>query len=172
MAKVRTYLGVAAVVVVAAGLAQTPPGYTLMRDMGLSQAPAAYTQLYFAHPSSLPAILTSSAATVAVPFEIRNTSTAPRGYQWSISITLQPSGKVTGNKATRNKAARQQGGSTRQLGSGSVQVPPGGTVTVAKAVTFSCAPGRVHVEIGLTSPRESITFWAACASSPNPARTS
>ena len=125
-----------------AGLAQTPPGHRLLRDMGLSQAPAAYTQLYFASPRTLPATLTSPAATAAVPFEIRNTSSAPRNYQWSITLV--------------------RGGKTEQLASGSAQVLAGGAVSVARTVRFSCAPGRVRVETSLASPRESIGFWATC----------
>jgi hypothetical protein len=150
MAKVRTSLGVAAVVVVAAGLAQTPPGHTLLRAIGLSQAPAAYTQLYFTGPRTLPVTLASPDATVAVPFGIRNTSPANRGYQWSITLV--------------------RGGNTQQLASGSAQVASGTAATVARAVTFSCAPGRVRVEVGLASPRESIAFWATCqpGGSPSP----
>jgi hypothetical protein len=145
MKKLWSSVALVAVVLAVALLAQTSAGQALMRDVGLSKTPAGYTQLSFARPQSLPATVPSSGATVRVPFKIRNSSGTQHTYRWSVTAA--------------------HGQSTGQLSSGSTQVRAGAEVTVTPAVTVSCANGRVRLNVGLASPRESIDFYATCASS-------
>jgi hypothetical protein len=143
MKKLWTSIGLVAVVVVAAIVAQTGAGQALMREIGLTRTPAGYAQLSFARPQSLPSRFTSPAS-LTVPFEIRNSSDAEHTYQWSIALV--------------------RGQRTDRLATGGTRVPAGGTVTTAPAVTVSCGGGgRVRLDVGLVSPRESIDFYATCA---------
>jgi hypothetical protein len=142
MAKLWSFVGLVGVVLAVAILAQTGAGQGLMRDVGLSKTPSAYTQLSFARPQSLPGTVTTPRATVRVPFEIRNTSAAQRTYQWSVTL--------------------RRGQRTDHLTSGGTRVPAGAAVTVAPSVTVACVSGRIRVEVGLASPRESIDFYATC----------
>jgi hypothetical protein len=143
MSKLRGYVALGAVVLVAAVLVQTAAGQALMRGLGLSKTPTGYAQLSFAHPQALPGTLPSPRATVAVPFEIRNSASAPRTYQWSIVLA--------------------HGAGTQRLASGNVQVPAGKAVTVARTLRFSCPAGPVRLTVGLANPRESIDFLATCS---------
>ena len=143
MTKLWTSIGLVAVVVVAAVVAQTGAGQALMREIGLTRAPAGYAQLSFARPQSLPSRFTSPAS-LTVPFEIRNSTGAEHTYEWSIALV--------------------RGHSTDRLATGGTRVPAGGAVTTAPAVTVSCpGGGRVRLDVGLVSPRESIDFYATCA---------
>jgi hypothetical protein len=144
MTKLWTSIGLAAVVVVAAVVAQTGAGQAVMRDIGLTRTPAGYAQLSFARPQALPSRFTSPTTRVTVPFEIRNSSGAEHTYQWSIAFV--------------------RGHGTDRLAAGGTRVPAGGAVTTAPAVTVSCpGGGRVRVDVSLVSPRESIDFYATCA---------
>jgi hypothetical protein len=142
MTRIRSFVALGAVVLAAAILAQTGAGRALMRDVGLSKTPAGYTQLSFARPRSLPSRLPSPGVTVRVPFEIRNSTDAQRTYQWSVTLNHDQS--------------------TDHLTSGGTRVPAGAAVTVTPAVTVSCPHGRVRLDVGLASPRESIDFYATC----------
>jgi hypothetical protein len=144
MTKLWSFVALVAAVLAVAILAQTGAGQSLMRDVGLSKTPAGYTQLSFARPQSLPSTLPSPGATVHVPFEIRNSSGAQHTYRWSVTLS--------------------RGGSTDHLTSGGTRVRAGAAVTVAPAVTVSCTHGRVRLDVGLASPRESIDFFATCVS--------
>lgn len=136
--------GLAAVVVLAAGLAQTGPGHALLQDTGLYQVPTSYTQLSFTAPNSLPASLESERAPIHVSFAIHNVSGSSRTYHWSIELV--------------------RSGRGHQEASGAVNAPAQGSVTVARTVTMACTGGRLQVVVRLASPVESIDFWTACSS--------
>jgi hypothetical protein len=143
MTKLWTSIGLVAVVVAAAVVAQTGAGQALMREIGLTRTTAGYAQLSFARPQSLPSRFTSPAS-LTVPFEIRNSTGSEHTYHWSVTLA--------------------QGQGTDRLGMGSTRVPAGDAVTVAPAVTVTCSGGgRVRLDVGLVSPRESIDFYATCA---------
>lgn len=148
MTKLWSFVGLAGVVLAVAILAQTGAGQALMRDVGLAKTPAAYTQLSFARPQSLPGTVPASGTTLRVPFEIRNTSAAQRTYQWSVTV--------------------RRGQRTDQLTSGGTRVPAGAAVTVTPSVTVACVSGRIRVDVGLVSPRESIDFYATCVAPSGP----
>ncbi|HEX4063335.1 MAG TPA: hypothetical protein VHY58_20170 [Streptosporangiaceae bacterium] len=142
MTKLWTSIGLVAVVLVAAVVAQTGAGHSLMREIGVTRTPPGYTQLSFAHPQALPSRFTSPAS-LTVPFAIHNSTGAEHTYQWSIALV--------------------HGQNTDRLASGGTRVPAGGVVTTAPAVTVSCTgSGRVRLDVGLVSPRESIDFYATC----------
>jgi hypothetical protein len=124
----------------AIGLAQTSAGGYLLREAGLSARPAGFTSLAFADPQSLPARLPSS---VRTSFTVTNTSGDPHSYQWSISM--------------------DHAGHTTPLAAGQVSVPAGGSTTVTRTVTASCANGQARMTVRLAAPAESIDFWAACS---------
>jgi hypothetical protein len=142
MAKLWSSVALVAVVLAVIILAQTSAGQALIRDVGLSKTPAGYTQLSFARPQSLPSTLSPPGATVRVPFQIRNSSGVQRTYRWSVTLS--------------------HGQSTDHLSSGGTLVRAGAAVTVTPAVTVSCTHGRVRLDVGLASPRESIDFYATC----------
>ncbi len=132
-----------AVVVVLAALAQTGPGYALLKDAGLYKDPASYTELAFAAPADLPARLTSKETPLRLAFRIHNVSGSSRGYDWSVVLV----------HAGRSKVAA----------GGAVAVPAQGQTTVAKTVPLACTGGRLQVIVRLADPRESIDFWTTCA---------
>jgi hypothetical protein len=141
MANLRSLVVLAAVVLAAAGLAQTSPGHALLRRLGFEKS-AAYTELAFTRPQSLPEQLTSRTVVVDVPFEIHNVSPASRDYRWSIMVV--------------------RGGHGHHVASGHTRVPAGRTTTVGPAVAISCVNGRLRLQVVLASPHESIYFWTAC----------
>jgi hypothetical protein len=143
MTKLWSAVGLVAVVVAAAVLAQTGAGRALTREMGLTRTPPAYAQLSFAQPQSLPGSLTAPDTTLSVPFEIRNSSAAGRTYQWSVTLV--------------------HGRSIQRLAMGGTRVPAGGSVTTDPTVTVSCTGGRARLDVGLASPHESIDFYLTCA---------
>ena len=132
-----------AIVVLIVGLAQTRPGYALLRDAGLYKEPTSYTELAFAAPASLPAQLTSKETRVKVAFLIHNVSGASRDYHWSIVL----------GHAGRSKVAA----------AGAVSAPAQGQATVAKTVPLACTGGRIQVAVRLADPAQSIDFWATCS---------
>lgn len=131
-----------AVVAVIVSLAQTGPGYALLKDAGLYKEPASYTELAFSAPANLPARLTSKETSVRLAFRIRNVSGSSRGYRWSVVLV----------HAGRSKVAA----------SGAVAVPAQGQISVAKTLPLTCTGGRLQVIVRLADPRESVDFWATC----------
>ena len=140
----RTALAVAAGLVVAvAGLAQTSPGHSLLREVGLSAEPATYTALAFTNPQSLPSHLPAAPAQVAVSFAVSNVSPDPHSYSWSIVL--------------------EAAGQTSRVAAGEVGVPAHGHATVTRTVTASCPGGQAVMAVRLAAPAESIDFQAACS---------
>ena len=133
---------VAIVLVLAAGLAQTGAGHTLIRLAGLSGAPAAYTALSFTSPQSLPASVRSGPFALTVPFMVRNVSAAARTYRWSVSA--------------------MQGTRTRAEVQGSLTIAADQAENLNQPVSGSCRAGPLQVVIRLAAPAESIDFWATC----------
>lgn len=134
------------VVLICAGLAQTPKGHMLLRDAGLYETPATYTELAFSDPRALPNSLPSPDSNVQVSFGIHNVSDVSRSYQWSIVLV---------------HAAKSQVGA-----SGTVQTPPQGRTAVTRSVAAACVGGRLQVVARLASPAESISFWLTCPAAP------
>jgi hypothetical protein len=122
------------VVAVALGVAQTAPGRSLLKGAGLTAPPERYTELYFTTPDELPAASRSG----TVSFTVRNDEGAPRNYHWTLRVAgnVQDSGQVT--------------------------VRPQRTAKVRRVVHVSCG-ARVRVEVALTTPSQSIGYWARCS---------
>jgi len=134
-----TLLGVLALLT---GLAQTPPGHSVLRDTGLVGSPATYTSLYFTDPAGLPSTVPSGHVALTVSFSVHNSSSASDSYQWTIQV-------VHGSQ--RTQAAR-----------GTLTVPPGGTRPQNSDLDTLCPSGDLEVVVRLASPAESIDFRAAC----------
>ena len=137
-----TLFGVLALLV---GLAQTPPGYSLLRDTGLVGSPPSYTSLYFSDPGGLPSTVPSGHVALMVSFSVHNASSSSGNYHWTIQ-TIQ---LVHGNQQT-------------QAASGTLTVPPGGTTRENSQVAAFCPNGELQVVVRLAAPAQSIDFRAAC----------
>lgn len=134
-----TLLGVIALL---AGLFQTPPGYSLLRDTGLAGPAPVYTSLYFSDPGGLPASVPSGHVALTVSFSVHNASTSANSYQWTIQMV--------------------HGKQRAQAAGGKLAVPAGGTKTENSPVAAFCASGELQVVVRLAAPAESIDFRAAC----------
>jgi hypothetical protein len=135
-------VAIVAAAAVAAGLAQTSAGHSLLRRAGLYAEPAHYTSLAFIDPQSLPTHLSPAPTRVSVPFAVTNTSAGPRSYHWSIAL--------------------DRAGHTDRLAAGQVGVPAGDRATVTRTVAASCATGQARMTVQIAAPAESIDFWLAC----------
>jgi hypothetical protein len=131
-----------AVAALAAGLAQTSAGHSVLRQAGLYEEPASYTSLAFADPQSLPAYLSPVPTQVSVPFVVTNTSERPRSYHWSIAL--------------------ERAGRTEDLAAGEVQVQAEDSATVTTTVGAECAEGQARMTVQIGAPAESVDFWLAC----------
>lgn len=134
---------IVAVAALAAGLAQTNAGRSLLGQAGLYARPASYTALAFIDPQSLPTHLEAAPTRVNVPFAVTNASAGPRSYHWSIAL--------------------ERAGRSYRLAAGEVEVPAGHRGTVAGTVTASCAAGQARMTVQVAAPAESIDFWLACS---------
>jgi hypothetical protein len=137
-------VAVVALILAAIGFAQTGAGRAALRSVGLAGHAQSYTALYFASPAQLPAQLYSQEALLSAPFVIRNQSSSARRYGWQIVATAD--------------------GRQSQLATGHSTVASGGTTTVEWQRLASCVGGRLRIEVRLSAPRESISFWTMCAS--------
>jgi hypothetical protein len=135
-----TLLGVLALLV---GVAQTPPGHSVLRDTGLVGSPPVYTSLYFTDPGGLPSTVPSGHVALTVSFSVHNASSSPNSYQWTIQV-------VRGNQQT-------------PAASGTLTVPPGGTRPENSDLAAFCPSGDLQVVVRLAAPAESIDFRAACS---------
>lgn len=134
-----TLLGVLALL---AGLAQTPPGYAVLRDTGLVGSPPSYTALSFTDPGALPSTVPSGHVALTVPFSVHNASSSSNSYQWTVQVV--------------------QGSQRAQAASGTLTVPPGGTRPQSPQIEALCPSGDLQVVVRLAAPAESIDFRAAC----------
>jgi hypothetical protein len=134
-----TLFGVLALLV---GLAQTPPGYSLLRDTGLVGPAPSYTSLYFSDPGGLPSTVPSGHVALTVPFSVHNASSSSASYQWAIQV-------VHGNQRTT-------------AASGTLTVPARGTTPESSQIAALCPSGELQVVVRLAAPAESIDFRAAC----------
>jgi hypothetical protein len=132
----------AAVVLACAGLAQTRPGHAALASAGLYEEPATYSELAFSTPDALPSALTKSGASVKVSFGIRNVSSDPRSYDWSIALV--------------------RSGKSQVKASGTAPAPAQGQTEITRSVAAACVGGRVQVVVRLANPAESISFWMTC----------
>jgi len=142
MRKVRGAIAAVAVVLAAAGFAQTDTGRALLRDTGLEGKSPSYTALSFASPGELPTQLYSPEGLMPAAFAIRNSSAQPRHYPWIID-------------EIRN-------GQVRQLASGQATVAAGATTTVNGMFVASCSGGRMKIEVSLPGTGDSIGYWTTC----------
>jgi hypothetical protein len=146
MRKARSAIAAAAIVLAAAGFAQTGPGRSLLRDAGIAGNGQSYTALAFASPGSLPTQLYSRQALLTAEFVIRNSTRQQRHYPWQV-------------EEIRN-------GLVNLLFSGQATVPAGAAVTVSpggsEGFVTSCSGGRMKIEVLLPGAGESIGFWATC----------
>jgi hypothetical protein len=134
-----TLFGVLALLV---GLAQTPPGHSVLRDTGLVGSPSSYTSLYFSDPGGLPSTVPSGHVALPVSFSVHNASSSSSSYQWTIQV-------VHGGRLTR-------------AATGTLTVPPGGTTPENSQVAAFCQSGELLVVVRLAAPAQSIDFRAAC----------
>jgi hypothetical protein len=138
-----TWVVIVAAVALAAGLAQTSVGHSLLRGVGLYDEPESYTSLAFTNPQSLPTRLSSRPTRVRMSFAISNASAERRSYHWSIEL------KRTGH--------------THRLATGEVRVPAGNRTSVARVVKASCIDGQARMTVQVAAPAESIDFLVACS---------
>lgn len=138
-----TWVAIVAAVALAAGLAQTSVGHSLLRGAGLYDEPESYTSLAFTNPQSLPTRLSSRPTRVRMSFAISNASADPRSYRWSIEL------KRTGH--------------IYRLATGKVEVPGGNRAPVARIVKASCVEKQARITVKIAEPVESIDFLMACS---------
>jgi hypothetical protein len=143
----KAWFMLGAVVLVAAGLAQTRPGRDAMSSLGLSPTADRYTALSFTTPDALGQ--QTGADQISASFAIVNHEGAERDYQWSVSV-----GEGGGRVVTE----------------GATHVADGGTAIVRPAVPNPCptadaaaAPTHERVTVSLSDPSQSIGFWLNCA---------
>jgi hypothetical protein len=134
---------VAAAGLAAVGIAQTAAGRSLLRKAGLTAAPARYTELAFAHPMLLPEKFPNGRFKVRAPFTIQNVGRVPRSYDWTV--------------------VELAGGRTITVAHGNTSLDPGIRRAANPPMWLHCeGQGRVHVEVRLADPAESIGWWARC----------
>jgi hypothetical protein len=133
-----------AVIVLAAGMAQTSAGHAMLRATGLFEEPTRYTSLAFLHSQPLPTQLAAKRANVNVSFVIHNANGTPRDYQWSVLLV--------------------QGQRTRSTAIGTIHIAPGRGAAITRSVAINCARGKVRIVVSLALPAESIDAWTACRS--------
>jgi hypothetical protein len=132
----------AAIVVLAAALAQTAVGKSVLRDTGLLGAPEGYTELEFVEPAKLPAQLTPGTQRLRVPFRIHNVEGGARTYRWSIVAISR--------------------GHTRRVAGARQDLAKGQSRYLDPHVPVACNGSRVRIEVRLAGPAQSIGFWVKC----------
>ena len=142
MMRWREVAALLVIVAVAAGIAQTGFGQGLLRGAGLFKGSSNYTALAFLHPQRLPGQLKSKLAKVNISFVIRNATSIPHYYHWSIFL-VGTSG-------------------SRQAGTGIVRIASGRGAAIKRSVGISCVRGRVRIVVRIARPAESIGAWMAC----------
>jgi hypothetical protein len=134
----------------AAALAQTSRGKKILRQVGISAPSRHYTALSFSDPSGLPAPDQPGPSQQSVSFTIHNAGVNRLSYEWRIAV-----------------------GSAVPAASGSITVPAGQSTTVGRRVRLPCSTGgsagrsarrltRVRIEVSLSRPAESISYWTGC----------
>ena len=134
--------GLVAAGAVLVGLAQTPPGRSLLRLTGLSRPPTSYSTLYFTDPGGLPARVPAGHVRLGVSFAVHNATQSSNTYRWTLQLV--------------------QGRNARSAAEGTATIPQGGTMTVSRQVAGLCRTGTLEVVVRLATPAESIHFRAAC----------
>jgi hypothetical protein len=139
----RGYVIVIALVLAGAAFAQSSAGHRIMVGTGLSEAAPSFASLSFSDPNQLPLQLTSTRASVRVPFVIANADRLGHTYRWRVVL-------VRGLK-------------TSQLTAGTTVVKGRASVSVPLVARIDCVQGRVGVEVQLLEPAESIEVWLTCS---------
>ena len=139
-------VAVLALIVLAAGIAQTGAGHSLLRKAGLFEPPVSYASLAFRQPQSLPQQLASARADVPVSFVISNAGHTPHTYQWAVSLV--------------------QGTQHRPVATGSIRLAPGHRAALTRAAHVVCTRQRVGLVVSLAHPAESIHAWTTCPPHP------
>lgn len=129
-------LAILGLVLLAIGLAQTADGQSVLRQAGFSSDSKPFTELYFPAPASLPAV---AARRQAVAFVIRNDSHRSRVYSWTVA--------ETGPLFERH---------------GETVLGVGQQRTNVVHVRVLCFGKRVHLQVSLLDPAQSIGFWERC----------
>ena len=132
----------AAIVVLAAVLAQTAFGKSVLRDAGLLGSPQGYTELEFVQPAKLPAQIAPGTRRLRVPFRIHNVEGGAHTYRWSVV-------------AIRDGQTQRLAGARQDLAKGQSRY-------LDPHVPLTCSGGRVRVEVRLADPAQSIGFWVKC----------
>lgn len=138
-----TWVAILAAVALAAGLAQTSVGHSLLRGIGLYGESGSYTSLEFTNPQSLPTSLSSHPTPVKMSFAISNASAEARSYRWSVELKHM--------------------GHIYRLAAGEVEVPAGNRASITRIVKASCVDEQARMTVQVTAPPESIDFLMACA---------
>lgn len=142
-------MALVAVFVLAAVMAQTSLGRSILLKTGLFEQPAKYTSLYFKNPRSVPDQLSKKQHNVDVSFVIHNASGTPQDYQWSVLLLVQ-------------------GQRTDHVAAGNVHIGSRNGATVTQFASIPCARGQargpVRIIISLARPAEFIDAVTACPS--------
>jgi hypothetical protein len=136
-------IALVAVLLLAAGLAQTGLGHAALSWAGLSRSSGNFTSLAFQNAQPVPAALKGSSP-VPVTFVIQNNDGgASSTYQWSVSVV--------------------SAGQARKVAAGAVTVAGGHAIELTQQARVSCtAAGPVRLVVSLVQPAESIDAWTAC----------
>lgn len=134
--------GLIAAAVLLIGLAQTPPGHSLLRLTGLARPQTSYSALSFTEAGGLPAKVASGHVGLNVSFAVHNATASSNTYRWTVEVV--------------------HGKTTRSAAEGTVTIPQGGTTTQTRRVSVLCRTGTLEVVVRLAAPAESIHFRAAC----------
>jgi hypothetical protein len=132
----------AAVVILAAGLAQTTAGHATLRTVGLFQEPTRYTSLAFSDPQALPEQLPAARVSVSVSFVIHNSGRSRRHYRWSVLLV--------------------QADRTRREAAGDTTIAAGHGAGITAPAKVSCQQGRIRIIVKLARPAETIDAWTTC----------
>jgi hypothetical protein len=144
-AQVRVWLGwlcAAAIVLGAAGVAQTPACQKLFQSVGFINKQSGYTVLAFTQPDQLPVAL-KSYMKLSISFIISNKTQTEHDYAWSLSQIY--------------------GGHKYRKARGSLNLTPGNSAILSPTITLGYYKSTSKIVVSLDNPDESIDFIAARA---------
>lgn len=144
-AHVRAWLGwlcAAAIVLGAAGVAQTPACQKLFQSVGFINKQSGYTVLAFTQPDQLP-VAPKSYMKLPISFIISNKMQTEHDYAWSLSQIY--------------------GGHKYRKARGSLNLTPGNSAILSPTITLGYYKGTSKIVVSLDNPDESIDFIVARA---------
>jgi hypothetical protein len=137
---------VALLVVLAAGIAQTAFGKSVLEDARVTGGEERFTELALVSPQRLADQVHDARSEVRLPFRVHNAEGQAREYRWTVLV--------------------HAGEHTSVAGRGRIGLAHGTSDTVDKRFTVRCTGKRVRVEVRLDRPSRSVSAWFRCRDTP------